>query len=63
MYMSPQFDDLISKGRIRGFISFLELNQLFPEDTVNLDKLDEIISHLDQLGIEVRDQPAESTGS
>ncbi len=62
-YMSPGFDDLIRKGRIRGYITYTELNQVLPDDAVKPDVLDQVLSHLEQLGIEVREEPTESASS
>ena len=59
-YMSPEFDDLIRKGRIRGYITYTELNQVLPDDAVKPDVLDQVLSHLEQLGIEFREEPTES---
>ena len=54
-------EQLLKRGKERGFLTYEELNDSLPEDTVSADKIDEILMHLDEMGIELVDE-VESDG-
>jgi len=47
---------LVERGRERGFLTYEQLNDLLPEDTVSPEKIDRILMQLDEMGIELIDQ-------
>ena len=47
---------LIQRGRDKGFVTYGELNDLLPEDTIAPEKIDKILMALDELGIDVREK-------
>ena len=44
---------LIQRGKEKGFVTYEELNDLLPEDTIAPEKIDKILMTLDELGIDV----------
>jgi RNA polymerase primary sigma factor len=44
---------LIQRGKEKGFITYEELNDLLPEDTIAPEKIDKILMTLDELGIDI----------
>jgi len=53
---------LIERGKEKGFVTYEELNDLLPEDTVAPDKIDKILMTLDEMGIDIPDE-AEQPGA
>ncbi|NQT21043.1 MAG: RNA polymerase sigma factor RpoD [Planctomycetes bacterium] len=47
---------IAEKGKERGFLSYEQLNDLLPEDTVAPEKIDKILVQLDEIGIELIDE-------
>ncbi len=47
---------LTDHGKQRGFLTYEELNNLLPEDTVAPEMIDKIIVQLDELGVELVDE-------
>ncbi len=52
-------DQLLALGRSRGYVTFEEILQFFPEAENDLDRLDEIFAALLEAGIDVTDAPEE----
>ncbi|NQT88655.1 sigma-70 family RNA polymerase sigma factor, partial [bacterium] len=50
---------LMQHGKERGFITYEELNELLPEDTIAPEKIDKILMALDELGIDIIDEADE----
>jgi len=46
---------LIEKGKEKGFLTYEELNDLLPEETVSPEKIDKILVTLDEMGIDIVD--------
>jgi RNA polymerase primary sigma factor len=46
---------LIDRGKQQGYLTYDEMNNLLPEETIAPDKLDNILMALDELGIELID--------
>ncbi len=51
----PEVKQLIALGKEKGFLTFDEINEALPEDAANSDFIDEIITLLTQLKIDVMD--------
>ena len=47
---------LIDEGKKRGYLTYEEMNNRLPEDTVSPAELDKILSKLDELGITLMDE-------
>jgi RNA polymerase primary sigma factor len=52
-------DPLLALGRSRGYVTFEEILEFFPEAENDLDRLDEIFTALLEAGVEVTDAPEE----
>jgi len=52
----PDVKLLIEEGRQKGFLSYEEINRVLPDDLVSPEKLDQILMHLDDLGIQLIDE-------
>jgi RNA polymerase primary sigma factor len=50
------FKALIDRGKQQGYLTYDEMNDLLPEETIAPDKLDNILMALDELGIELVDE-------
>jgi len=52
-------DELVSKGKTQGYLTYDQVNAYLPDEAVNPEKLDSLLIALDELGIElVSDHPA-----
>ena len=47
---------LIQSGKGKGFLTYEELNDLLPEDTISPEQIDKILMALDELGIDILDE-------
>ena len=47
---------LIAKGKLRGYLTYEEMNEDLPDEAVSPDKLDTLLMTLDELGIELIDE-------
>ncbi len=47
---------LVKRGKERGFLTYEEMNDLLPDDTVTPEKIDEILMTLDETGIDLIDE-------
>ncbi len=50
-----KLDNLIKRGKTRGFVTFGEILLFFPNIEDNIQELEEILQKLDQLGIEIKE--------
>ncbi|MCX6760421.1 MAG: sigma-70 family RNA polymerase sigma factor, partial [Candidatus Nealsonbacteria bacterium] len=55
IFIKEKVDELLSKGKQRGFITFSELLIYFPNIEGDIDGLEDLFSKLDALGIELRE--------
>ncbi|MFW6159372.1 MAG: RNA polymerase sigma factor region1.1 domain-containing protein, partial [Planctomycetota bacterium] len=54
--LGPALRDLIAEGDEKGYLTYEELNDALPDETVEVDEIDEILVVLDQRGIEIVDE-------
>ena len=47
---------LLKRGKDRGFLTYEDLNDALPDDTVSPDKIDAILMQLDEMGIDLVDE-------
>lgn len=50
-----KLNDLIKKGKTRGFVTFGEILIFFPNIEDNIQELDDMLQRLEQLGIEIKE--------
>ena len=49
-------DTLLKRGKDRGFLTYEELNDSLPDETVSPDKIDTLLTQLDEMGIDLVDE-------
>ena len=54
-----ELKELITKGQAQGFLTFTEVNDHLPSDVIDPEHLDEIIALINEMGIEVHEEPPE----
>ena len=54
-----QFEELIAKGKMQGFLTFSEVNDHLPNNVDDPDQMDDIISIINGLGIQVHEEAPE----
>jgi len=52
----PDFKLLIEDGRKKGYLTYEEINRVLPDDLVSSQKLDTLLMHLDELGVQLLDE-------
>ncbi|HEU4338676.1 MAG TPA: RNA polymerase sigma factor RpoD [Planctomycetota bacterium] len=58
--LSPEVKTLIEEAKKKGSVTYDELNKVLPDDSVSPEKLDSIFQMLDEMGIEIIDEGAET---
>ncbi|MEO5379000.1 MAG: RNA polymerase sigma factor RpoD [Magnetococcus sp. DMHC-6] len=49
--------DLIEQGKERGFLTFEQVNDVLPSTITSADQIEDVVSYLDDLGINLVDEP------
>jgi len=52
----PDVKHLIEEGRKKGFLTYEEINRVLPDDLVSSEKLDALLLHLDEMGVQLIDE-------
>ncbi len=60
--IEKKIDAIIAKGKKKGFLTYDEINKELPDDAVNPNRLDKLLSTLDQLGITLIDDEETEEG-
>jgi RNA polymerase primary sigma factor len=55
--LTVDLEQLITRGKTQGYLTFDDVNGFLPDDDINADKLDELLITLEQQGIRLVDQP------
>jgi RNA polymerase primary sigma factor len=55
MNQQSQLKQLISKGKTKGYLTYAEINDHLPSDIVEPDQIEDIISMINDMGIEVHE--------
>jgi len=56
-----ELNELVAKGKAQGYLTYDEVNDYLPDEAVTPEKLDNLLTALDELGIElVTEPPAEA---
>jgi RNA polymerase primary sigma factor len=50
-----QFKELIARGKMQGFLTLSEVNDHLPGEAIDFDQMEEVISMIKEMGIEVHD--------
>jgi RNA polymerase primary sigma factor len=50
---NKELDELVSKGKTQGYLTYDQVNDYLPDEAVNPEKLDALLVALDELGIEL----------
>ena len=51
-----QIAALMERGKTQGYLTYEEMNDSLPDDIVNPERLDRILMHLDELGVDLIDE-------
>ena len=54
--LEPELRALIAAGRAKGFLTYEELNDALPDNSVAPDRIDQILMRLDERGIDNIDE-------
>jgi len=52
----PDVKLLIEDGRKKGYLTYEEINRVLPDDLVSSEKLDALLMHLEELGVQMIDE-------
>jgi len=52
----PDVKLLIEEGRKKGFLTYEGINRVLPDDLVSSEKLDALLMHLDEMGVQLLDE-------
>jgi RNA polymerase primary sigma factor len=52
-HSNKDLDELVSKGKTQGYLTYDEVNDYLPDEAVNPEKLDSLLIALDEMGIEL----------
>src|SRR3954447_25497694 len=47
---------LIESGKEKGYLTYSQVNEYLPDDAVNPEKLDQLLMHLEEQGIDLIDE-------
>jgi RNA polymerase primary sigma factor len=56
-HSNKDLDELVSKGKTQGYLTYDQVNDYLPDEAVNPEKLDSLLIALDELGIELCNEP------
>jgi RNA polymerase primary sigma factor len=56
----PGIKELIEEGKKKGFLTYDQINKVLPDDEVSPEKLDSFFSKLEEMGIDVVEEPSEN---
>lgn len=59
-FLETELNELIQKGRAQGYLTYGQVSQYLPDETMGSEKLTNLIAALENWGIELCDTPPES---
>ncbi len=59
-HSNKDLDELVSKGKTQGYLTYDQVNAYLPDEAVNPEKLDSLLIALDELGIELVNEPPDA---
>ncbi len=60
-HFDQELQELISRGKAQGYLTYDEVTHYLPDEAINPDKLDNLLILLDELGIELVDDASDSS--
>ena len=51
-----QIQDLLERGKARGYLTYEEMNDSLPDDVVSPERLDRLLMQLDEMGVDLLDE-------
>ncbi|REJ93554.1 MAG: RNA polymerase sigma factor RpoD [Planctomycetota bacterium] len=54
--LDQKLNELIELGRKQGYLTFTQVNDYLPDEAVNPEKLDNLLSAIEELGLELRNE-------
>jgi len=54
-----ELNELVAKGKTQGYLTYDEVNNYLPDEAVTPEKLDNLLTALDEMGIELVTEPSE----
>ncbi len=61
MYTDQELQNLITCGKQQGYLTYDRVNAYLPDEAVSPEKLDSLLTALDEQGIEILNEPPEGT--
>lgn len=61
-HSNTDLEELVSKGKTQGYLTYDQVNDYLPDEAVNPEKLDSLLIALDELGIELVNEAPDSAG-
>ncbi|MGD9724763.1 MAG: sigma-70 family RNA polymerase sigma factor [Pirellulales bacterium] len=61
-HSNKDLDELVAKGKSQGYLTYDEVNNYLPDEAVNPEKLDSLLVALDEMGIELVNEPPDAVG-
>ena len=61
-HSNKDLDELVAKGKTQGYLTYDQVNDYLPDEAVNPEKLDSLLVALDELGIELVNEPPDPSG-
>ena len=52
----PQVQELIKKGKEKGFLTYEELNDSMPEDFTSVEDIDDMLNIMEEMDIEIKEE-------
>ncbi len=62
-HSNRDLDELVAQGKTQGYLTYDQVNDYLPDEAVNPEKLDVLLVALDELGIELVNEPPSGDGS
>ena len=59
MYTDQELQNLIACGKQQGYLTYDRVNEYLPDEAVSPEKLDSLLTALDEQGIEILNEPPE----
>src|SRR4051812_18868618 len=59
--IDQELNELVAKGKTQGYLTYDEVNDYLPDEAVTPEKLDNLLTALDEMGIELVTEPPAGT--
>ena len=56
-HLDQDLSDLVATGKAQGYLTYDQVNEYLPDEAVNPDKLDSLLVALEEMGIELVEEP------